>query len=129
MIHPNPYEEYWSQWYGQYVEGNEKFPWGGDFPEAVQKYVSKYSLWTRLQGVEEPVSIITNDVWTAFTTHLDIYLDLLQSSISNKVQGPNHQVAYLDYRRSNDPAKPMLNSLYGAEWTERVLDEVLFPKK
>jgi len=33
---------------------------------------------------------------------------------------------YLNYRRENDPARPMLTRLYGNEWTERVISEVLF---
>ena len=128
MTHPNPYDDYWADWYTKYVQGNRNLPWGGDFPEAVQKYVSKYSLWTRLQELEDPVSVIETNVWDAFQAHFEIYLDLLAKSRPEEVQGPNHQAAYLDYRRSNDPARPMLNSLYGPEWTERVLDEVLFPK-
>lgn len=128
MTHPNLYEDYWAEWYKTYVDGNDTFPWGGDLPEPVQQYVSKYSLWTRLQDLEDPISVIQNDVWRAFTAHLDIYLALLQQSSAETVQGTNHQKEYLDYRRSNDPAKPMLNALYGLEWTDRVLDEVLFPK-
>ena len=128
MTNPNPFDDHWADWYTKYVKGNKNVPWGGDFPEPVQQYVSQYSLWTRLQEVEDPVSVIETDVWDAFQAHLDIYLDVLTKSNPDKVQGPNHQAAYLDYRRSNDPARPMLNSLYGTEWTERVLNEVLFPK-
>jgi hypothetical protein len=40
----------------------------------------------------------------------------------------SHQGEYLEYRLANDPARPMLKSLYGPEWTERLLNEVLFPK-
>lgn len=127
MVQPNPYEDIWGEWHAKHVKGNSNFPWGGDFPEPVQKYVSKYSLWTRLQELKDPVSVIQNDVWAAFKAHLDIYMDLIAKSSPDKVQGPNHHAAYLDYRRSNDPARPMLNSLYGPEWTERVLNEVLFP--
>lgn len=127
MTSSNPFEENWSGWYEKYVVGNESvLPWGGDFPEPVQKYVSKYSLWTRLQDIDDPISIIENQVWDAFVSHLDVYLSLL--SQPENFDGPNHQVDYLDYRKNNDPAKPMLNSLYGAEWTDRVLDEVLFPQ-
>jgi hypothetical protein len=130
MTQPNPFQEDWQEWHSSYVNDNPNFPWGGDFPEPVQQYISKYALWTRLQELENPVSVIQNQVWDAFVAHLDVYLDLLKkhSSNSGSIQGSNHQPAYLEYRRTNDPAKPMLNSLYGAEWTERVLDEVLFPQ-
>lgn len=131
MTSPNPFEDHWSEWHSNYVENNPNFPWGGDFPEPVQKYVSKYSLWTRLQSLDDgtdPVSVIQNDAWEAFVDHLDAYLDLLTNCNVHKIQGPNHQPGYLQYRRDNDPAKPMLNSLYGPEWTNQLLDEVLFPQ-
>jgi len=130
MAHPNPFEDRWRSWHETFVGGCPHFPWGGDFPEPVQQYVSKHTLWTRLQEQENPVPIIQNQVWDAFVAHLDLYLELLNECKNDptKVQGGNHQPGYLEYRRNNDPAKPMLNSLYGGEWTERVLDEVLFPQ-
>ena len=128
MVQPNPYEDHWKAWYETFVADNSNFPWGGDFPEPVQQYVSKYSLWTRLQELEDPVSIIQTNVWEAFVKHLDVYMDLLKNSDMDSVQGPNHQPGYLEYRRNNDPAKPMLVSLYGPEWTDQVLEQVLFPQ-
>lgn len=128
MTDPNPYDDLWQGWHERHVDGKDNFPWGGDFPEPVQKFVSKYALWTRLQEVDDPVSVINGDVWEAFVEHLDIYLLMLKQSQNAESQGRNHQPAYLNYRRTNDPAKPMLNSLYGSEWTDRLLDEVLFPK-
>jgi len=131
MTHPNPYEYLWQQWHLGFVKDNPKFPWGGDFPEPVQAYVSKNALWTTLQEQEDPVRIIENEVYEAFVAHMDIYLNLLQrcSRDLDTIQGKNHQEAYLQYRRSNDPAKPMLNSLFGTEWTDRILDEILFPQE
>jgi phycoerythrobilin:ferredoxin oxidoreductase len=78
---------------------------------------------------EDPVSVIQNDVFDAFSAHLDVYLEVLaNTSLEGIQQGANHQPAYLQYRRDNDPAKPMLNSLFGSEWTNRLLEEVLFPQ-
>ena len=37
------------------------------------------------------------------------------------------QLEYLEYRRTNDPARPMLQRLYGNEWAESVIGDVLFP--
>lgn len=129
MTHPNPFEKYWQEWHSTHVVGKPHFPWGGDFPDTVKQYVSNHALWTRLQDLENPVSIIENQVWEAFVEHLDEYISLLKQSTTNEesVRGSNHQRSYLEYRRMNDPAKPMLNSLYGSAWTDRVLDEVLFP--
>lgn len=150
MVEPNPYESHWEDWYNTHVRNDDatqeeedealKYAWGGDFPEAVQKYVSKNALWTRLQnfpehkdGVETSspaVDVIQGDLFVAFRAHLDAYLELVEQHTGNigAVEGENHQPAYLDYRRNNDPAKPMLNRLYGPEWTQSLLDNVLFPK-
>ena len=38
----------------------------------------------------------------------------------------NGQKNYLKYRRDNDPARPMLSSLFGKEFTESLIKEVLF---
>lgn len=74
--------------------------------------------------------IIQEDIFLAFQDHLDAYLELLDDTMKQdkNVQGDNYQLSYLDYRRNNDPAKPMLNSLYGKEWTQSLLDNVLFPQ-
>ena len=39
------------------------------------------------------------------------------------IKGQNN---YLNYRRDNDPARPMLSSLFGKEFTESLIEEVLF---
>ena len=39
------------------------------------------------------------------------------------IKGQNN---YLKYRRDNDPARPMLSSLFGKEFTESLIKEVLF---
>lgn len=148
MTHPNPHESHWEGWFDEHVKSSEKsendeeplkYAWGGDFPEPVQKYVSKYALWTRLQNLSEneeekgttpAAAAIQGDIFVAFRAHLDAYLDLLGQYEGNitAVEGDNHQPSYLDYRRNNDPAKPMLNALYGPEWTQTLLDNVLFPQ-
>ncbi len=149
MAEPNPHEGHWEGWYNKHAKssGNKdeeslKYAWGGDFPEPVQKYVSKYALWTRLQNLSESLDddgtqktslaldAIQGDLFPAFQGHVDAYLELLGNYADSieAVEGENHQPSYLDYRRNNDPAKPMLNSLYGAEWTQSLLDNVLFPK-
>lgn len=149
MAEPNPHEGHWESWFNQHVRNDDnetkeslKYAWGGDFPDAVQKYVSKYALWTRLQNLSESIGdegtgtsslaldTIQRDLFSAFQAHLDAYLELLGNYTDNleAVEGDNHQPSYLDYRRSNDPAKPMLNSLYGVDWTQSLLDNVLFPR-
>ena len=178
MVAPNPHESHWKDWYKTHVivedKNNKeeedkdeplKFAWGGDFPETVKQYVSKYALWTRLQNIVPPVEkdtddentttttnnydndtpsitaidVIQGDIFVAFQEHLDTYLELLEQYTTTvddddnnieivSIAGDNNQPSYLDYRRNNDPAKPMLNALFGKEWTQSLLDDVLFPQ-
>lgn len=155
-------EAYWKEWYEKFVDGDATadttssseepplpkpsslFPWGGDLPEKVQPFVSKYALWSRLgmtaaappQGQdvvpEDPIAIIQGPLVQAALDHLDIYLHLLHDSCNSfsksRNDGDNNQEAYLRYRLENDPARPMLRSLYGEEWTEKLLTQVLFPQ-
>ena len=39
------------------------------------------------------------------------------------IDGQNN---YLKYRKDKDPARPMLSSLFGKEFTESFIEEVLF---
>ncbi len=117
-------------------------------PEKVMSYVSPNAMWTRLGSaaaakaaegsgetspspvVEDPVTLIQGQLWQAFQEHLDLYLGMLEteSQSSEKEEDvENHRDKYLQYRLENDPARPMLKALYGEEWTEKVLTEVLFP--
>lgn len=113
-------------------------PWGGDIPGPAKRFFSPYALWTRLRG-KEGLDAIQNQVYAAFCDYLDLYLEwageiaqhslvvdeggTIPASSEEQVQGHRD---YLTYRQENDPARPMLTRLYGEEWTERVISEVLF---
>jgi phycoerythrobilin:ferredoxin oxidoreductase len=121
---PLPLDSKWREWHERYVKSN--FEWGGDLPESAKKFFSPHGLWTRLSG-EEAVHLIETKVMDAFKAHLDIYLQCVQEEVEASKE--HHQDEYLEYRLENDPARPMLRSLYGPEWTERVLADILFPKE
>jgi hypothetical protein len=117
------------------------WPWAGDLPPAVTPYVSPKALWTRLAvnkddddaTTKNPTDQIQHDLLPAMEAHLNIYLQLLADAHAKETPvGDNDPTsalpAYLDYRRANDPARPMLQSLYGKEWTEEILNTVLFPE-
>mmetsp|Transcript_30710 Transcript_30710/g.46525 ORF Transcript_30710/g.46525 Transcript_30710/m.46525 type:complete len:304 (-) Transcript_30710:116-1027(-) len=123
--------EKWKDWHNKHVNG--KFEWGGDLPEPAKKFFSSHTLWTRLSG-DDSVQRIQTDVMTAFQEHLNLYLESCaeldnEGTLSSCGMSENHLEEYLDYRLQNDPARPMLKSLYGPEWTEQLLEEILFPKK
>jgi Ferredoxin-dependent bilin reductase len=46
VIENDLYDKWFQQWYDQY-QIQQQYDWGGDLPEPVQQYVSKFALWTR----------------------------------------------------------------------------------
>ena len=74
--------------------------------------------------------LITNQLYTSFKEYLDLYLEILfeskEANIEMQKELINGQKNYLNYRRDNDPARPMLSSLFGKEFTESLIEEVLF---
>lgn len=117
-------------------------PWGGDIPEQAKRFFSPYALWTRL-GDEDAMDTVDKVVWEAFQEYTDLYLELMNAVQNDVNEGKlemaqegvgtdsnpvwKGQVDYLEYRRTNDPARPMLQRLYGNEWSESVIGDVLFP--
>jgi hypothetical protein len=98
--------------------------------------VSPTTKSTTTKTVIEPVTLIQGELWQAFQEHLDLYLNMLDEYSQKEKQEDNGLPAaivehsrdeYLKYRLENDPARPMLKALYGEEWTEKVLTQVLFP--
>jgi hypothetical protein len=164
------YDNWFQEWYLRY-QIQDQFVWGGDLPEPVQQYVSKFALWTRFgtssqaknqttniggsisnevnnsaggaddsktnQPDRDPIQIIQGPVMEAFVNHFQTYLNLLdhyESSPSSlldterRLHSDTSRLSdYLQYRLDNDPARPMLKRLFGADWTEQVLHDILFP--
>jgi len=116
-------------------------PWGGDIPPQATRFFSPYALWTRLSD-ENAMDTVDTVVWQAFQEYTDLYLELMGAVQDDVDAGKlglgaqtddsdnpvlDGQIEYLEYRRTNDPARPMLQRLYGNEWSERVIGDVLFP--
>jgi hypothetical protein len=90
------------------------------------------------------IDIVQDQVYHAFCDYFDLYIDLLLDVQNDSFVDENDtdnddnndtvpvdvvkqgHVDYLTYRKENDPARPMLNRLYGTEWTDEVISEVLF---
>lgn len=130
-----------TQLHAKYVQ---KFPWGGDIPKAAQRFFSPYALWTRLipdPGRDkdyDPIHVLQTDLLCCFQDYLDLYGDIVieaatQQDTINHYYCPESRKAlergqsdYIRYRYINDPARPLLKRLFGEEWSERLLSEVLF---
>ncbi len=136
-LFPSPYEKYEDRiqrLYEKHVSNqSDVLPWGGDIPPQAKRFFSPYALWTRLKG-EEGLDTIQNEVYKAFCDYFDLYLEIMIDSKSHSSLGISESkeaikgghIDYLNYRRDNDPARPMLTRLYGSEYTEELIEKVLF---
>ena len=99
-------------------------------PEKVAKFFSPGLVWSKLPKLSSSDKLISNNLYFAFKEYLNLYLNLLSESrevdINTKKRIINGQKLYLEYRKNNDPAKPMLNSLFGKEFTNSFINSFLF---
>ena len=148
MVPNDTKHESFENWYAQFDIASE-WPWAGDLPPEVQPYVSPKALWTRLGGGGggaptpttattttcpendnvSPTEKIATRLLPAMEAHLQSYLHLIQQQpmTGKEEETENWLRPYLEYRLAKDPARPMLQALYGKEWTENVLESILFP--
>ena len=96
----------------------------------VARFFSPGVIWSKLPKEERSDFLIANQLYISFKEYLDLYLEILFESkevnIELQKELINGQNNYLNYRRDNDPARPMLSSLFGKEFTESLIKEVLF---
>ena len=96
----------------------------------VARFFSPGVIWSKLPKDERSDFLIANQLYNSFKEYLNLYLEILfESKEANLVVQEeliNGQNNYLKYRRDNDPARPMLSSLFGKEFTESLIKEVLF---
>ena len=96
----------------------------------VARFFSPGVIWSKLPKEESSDFLIDKQLYTSFKEYLDLYLEILFESkevnIELQKELINGQNNYLNYRRDNDPARPMLSSLFGKEFTESIIKEGLF---
>jgi len=96
----------------------------------VARFFSPGVIWSKLPKVERSDFLIANQLYTAFKEYLNLYLEILfeskEANMDLQKELINGQNNYLKYRRDNDPARPMLSTLFGKEFTESLIKEVLF---
>jgi len=98
--------------------------------EDVSRFFSPGVIWSKLPKDKGSDFLIANQLYNSFKEYLNLYLEILFESkeVNMVVQEAliNGQNNYLKYRKDNDPARPMLSSLFGKEFTESLIKEVLF---
>ena len=96
----------------------------------VAKFFSPGLIWSKLPKEDNSDLLIANQLYKTFTQYLVLYLKVLFESKAVNANFEkkliNGQNNYLKYRRDKDPARPMLSSLFGKEFTESLIKEVLF---
>ena len=74
--------------------------------------------------------MINSNLYPTFQKYLDLYLNTLfrVKEVDLEVQREliHGQIHYLEYRKSKDPARPMLKVLFGETFTESLINNLLF---
>ena len=96
----------------------------------VARFFSPGVIWSKLPKEERSDFLIANMLYSSFKEYFNLYLEILfeskEANMDLQKELINGQNNYLKYRRENDPARPMLSSLFGKEFTESLIKEVLF---
>jgi len=109
---------------------HSSLPLAEEMSSDVARFFSPGVIWSKLPKEERSDFLIANQLYTSFKEYLNLYLEILFESkkVNMDMQKEliNGQNNYLKYREDNDPARPMLTSLFGKEFTESLIKEVLF---
>jgi len=99
-------------------------------PIEVRKFFSPGVIWSKLSKDKQSEKLISGEIYQSFTEYLNLYLEILFKTKEVKLSLQNEiiqgQKYYLDYRKEKDPARPMLTNLFGKEFTELLINKVLF---
>eukprot|EP00964_Phaeocystis_antarctica_P012856 scaffold7040_cov66-Phaeocystis_antarctica.AAC.9 len=113
-----------------YTEHRERLPDGGPVAVETARFFSDNFLWSRL-----PLSCSTAElqalVLPAFESYLRSYLQSAEEALpaadaATLARVHTRQLEYADYRIEKDPARAMLQRLFGDEYSERLIREALF---
>ena len=96
----------------------------------VAKFFSPGLIWSKLPKEKKSDFLISNQLYNSLKEYLSLYLEILfkskEANAELQKELINGQNTYLNYRRDKDPARPMLSGLFGKEFTESLIKEVLF---
>tara|TARA_Y100001978_G_scaffold31179_1_gene26894 strand:- start:648 stop:1409 length:762 start_codon:yes stop_codon:yes gene_type:complete len=113
-------------------EFHQNVPKAAKMSEQIEKFFSPAVIWSKLPKEEISENLINNNLFLAVQKYLDLYLNILFSAkeVDLAVQKEiiNGQTHYLEYRKSKDPARPMLKVLFGEKFTESLINNLLFKR-
>jgi len=109
---------------------HQKVPMATKMSEQIARFFSPGVIWSKLPRDEMSENLINNNLYPTFQKYLDLYLNILfrAEEVDLEVQKEliNGQINYLEYRKSKDPARPMLKVLFGEPFTESLINNLLF---
>ena len=96
-----------------------------------RKYFSPAFLWSRIPLGSEGDQLINEIIKPAFDDYLNCFLDLIANakriSLERSSKVLNGQKKYMRYRAEKDPAHGLFSGFFGKEWSEKYMNEFLFP--
>jgi len=107
-----------------------KVPRAEKMSSEVDKFFSPGLIWSKLPKSSQSENLIAGQIYNSFTEYLNLYLKILFESVQVKTNLQTDinlgQKVYLQYRKEKDPARPMLINLFGKQFTEGLINDVLF---
>ena len=108
----------------------QQFPFQQNISKEFSQFFSPALIWMKLPKKNDSDYLISNQLFDVFKEYLNLYFDFLyETTIVNedlKSEIIKGQKFYLKFRKDKDPAKPMLNTLFGPDFTETLLNDILF---
>ena len=111
-------------------EFHQKVPMAAKMSDKIAEFFSPAVIWSKLPKEEISENLINNNLYPTFQKYLDLYLNILfraeEVDLEFQKELINGQIHYLEYRKSKDPARPMLKVLFGETFTEALIKNLLF---
>ena len=108
----------------------QKFPFKQEMSQEFAQFFSPALIWMKLPKQTDSNYLISNPLFNVFQEYLNLYLEVLYETtkINEDLKSEiiNGQKFYLEFRKEKDPARPMLNKLFGSDYTENLLSDILF---
>ncbi len=107
-----------------------QFPCDHEMSQEFSNFFSPALIWMKLPKQTESDYLISNQLFDVFKEYLNLYFEVLYNTNrvnddlnSEIIKGQNF---YLQFRKDKDPARPMLNTLFGSDFAETLLSDILF---
>ena len=111
----------------------QQFPLKQEMSAEFSSFFSPALIWMKLPKETNSDHLISNQLFDVFQQYLNLYFDILytESKVKKdlKTEIIKGQKFYLEFRKDKDPARPMLKKLFGSDFTEALLTNILFKFK